>query len=419
MSFLRGSAVYVGTNIINAVIPFILLPILTRTISQEEYGAVTMFQMVVTGLGAFVGLSVNGAANRKFFDNPADEETRQYNGTCLQILFATFLICFCIVSLFSGYLSKALNLTVEWIYLALATASLGFVIQLRLGQWQVRQKPLAYAAVQLSQALINFVLSLVLVLQLHRSGAGRVEAIFIATLFAALLSIFFLYKDKIISVTSINKPYLKDALAFGIPLIPHAFGFFLLSSFDRFIISNYLGLKEVGIYAVAFQISMGLNIIFDGINKAFVPWLFAILARNNEEEKVDVVKKTYLWFVLLICGSVASFLIGPYFVVFYAGEQYQESANVIGLLCTGQIFGGMYLMVTNYIFFAKKTEKLAFVTISTGVFNLLLLILLIKYFGIVGAAFAFSFSKLLQFLFTWNVAEKVEPMPWFTFVKKQ
>ena len=170
---------------------------------------------------------------------------------------------------------------------------------------------------------------------------------------------------------------------------------------------------------MAFQISMGLNIIFDGINKAFVPWLFAILTRDNEEEKVDVVKKTYLWFVLLICGSAASFLIGPYFVVFYAGEQYQESANVIGLLCTGQIFGGMYLMVTNYIFFAKKTEKLAFVTIGTGVFNLMLLILLIKYFGIVGAAFSFSFSKLLQFLFTWSVAEKVEPMPWFTFIKKQ
>ncbi len=412
MSFVKGSVIYVGSNILNAVIPFILLPILTRTLTQAEYGAVTMFQMLGVGLGTIVGLSVHGAANRKYYDQASAEELREYNGVCLHILLTTFVLCLAIIGLWAEPMGRWLNLPVSWLYMALAISTCGFVVQIRLGQWQVRGQPIAYATLQLGQAMVNLVVSLLLVTQLHRAGQGRVEAIFVASLVGATLALISLWRDQLVNFLSFNKAYVHDALSYGLPLIPHVLGFFLLSNVDRLIIGHYLGMDAVGVYGVAFQISLGLSILFDGINKAFVPWLFAILTSNDEQKKRVVVKKTYLWFSLLLLAAGLSFVIGPWFVIHYAGAKYQESAQLIGWVCTGQIFGGMYLMVTNYIFYAKKTAYLALVTLLSGCINVALAIVLIQYYQLAGLVGAFFISKLFQFVLTWALAARVHAMPW-------
>lgn len=53
---------YLVSNILNAIIPFALLPVLTRYLSPEEYGEVAMFQTLLGAMTAFVGLSMAGAA---------------------------------------------------------------------------------------------------------------------------------------------------------------------------------------------------------------------------------------------------------------------------------------------------------------------------------------------------------------------
>lgn len=48
-----NAAIYLGANILNAGIPFLLLPILTRVLTPADYGIVAMFSVVVSILGAF------------------------------------------------------------------------------------------------------------------------------------------------------------------------------------------------------------------------------------------------------------------------------------------------------------------------------------------------------------------------------
>ncbi|GAK19361.1 hypothetical protein JCM19053_1575 [Vibrio sp. JCM 19053] len=49
----------------------------------------------------------------------------------------------------------------------------------------------------------------------------------------------------------------------------------MLGTFDRVVINDKLGASSAGIYMVAVQISMGLMVVFDSINKAFVPLAFS------------------------------------------------------------------------------------------------------------------------------------------------
>ncbi|MDL4030324.1 oligosaccharide flippase family protein, partial [Proteus mirabilis] len=69
MKLLRGASVYLTSNILNSAIPFLLLPILTRYLSTEEYGKIAMFQIFLAGISTLIGCNTISAISRKYFDD--------------------------------------------------------------------------------------------------------------------------------------------------------------------------------------------------------------------------------------------------------------------------------------------------------------------------------------------------------------
>ncbi|MDS1140041.1 oligosaccharide flippase family protein [Pusillimonas sp. SM2304] len=399
-------------NILNAAIPFMLLPILTRYLSTTEYGVVAMFQTFVAALSAFTGLSVHGAALRKFYDLSEDKtELKDYIGACLQILLLSSSIIFLLVFFVSDYLSTLFGLNHGWLLVAVIVSAASFVVNIRMGQWQVRNSILKYSAFLLSQSLVNLSLSLLLVIVLKLGGEGRLIAMAWTPVLFAGVALFSLGRCNLIG-TSWHVNHVKEALRFGVPLIPHVAGAFLLLTIDRLVVNTKLGLGQAGIYMAAIQVSMIASICFDAINKAFVPWLYERLSRNLIEEKQLIVKWTYIYFVFLLGLAIVGFYVGPYFIFILTGPNYQAAQEIIGWLLLGQIFKGMYLMVTNYVFFAKKTVYLSVVTMISGLLNVLFLFLLIDYLGLHGAAIATALAGAVQFLLTWYAANRSFQMPW-------
>lgn len=374
-----------------------------------------MFQTLVSVLGAFVGLSVHGAANRKYYDSDCTPvELKYFIGTCLQVLVFSTSLVFVFVLLFRNILGTALGLAPSWVLWAVFMSAATFLVNLRLGQWQVRKEAIKYGALQFSKSVFNVVVTLLLVVYLTYGADGRISAQLIATFAAAVVAIVYLQRDSLLGFQW-STERMKEVLSFGVPLIPHVVGIVLLNVVDRIVINAELGLASAGIYMVAVQITAGFALVFDAINKAYVPWLFERLSRDNEREKQLVVRYTYIYFIVILCCAGIMFLIGPAAVRIVAGESYAAAGEVIGILAIGQVFGGMYLMVTNYAFYAKRTGLLSIATITSGLLNLGLLIGLVHFYGMIGAAIAFSIAMVFRFLSTWWVAQRVHPMPWFSF----
>lgn len=413
MNLLKKTSVYFTSNILNAIIPFILLPVLTRYLSPAEYGQIAMFQTLLAALSSFIGFNAIAAAGRKFYDGEIDNEIlRLFNGSSIQVIAISSAATYLVVYIFEQQLSEFLGIPSLWILASVLISSLSCIVSLRLGQWQIRGEARWYGVLQVFIGLLNMLLSLLLVIELNKGAEGRIAALVVSTIITAIISLFFLYKDKLLKIRNWNYIYIKEILNFGVPLIPHTVGFFLISSVDRFVINERMGLTEAGIYMVAVQLSSAMGIVFDAINKAYVPWLFEKLKVNNTDEKFKIVKSTYIYFIVVLTVAIISFSIGPLFIRVVAGDNYEKAGDIIGLLCLGQAFGGMYLMVTNYIFYTKKTGNLALVTIITGLINLLLLIVLINSMGLIGAALAYCISRFIQFLLTWFISSKVIYMPW-------
>jgi O-antigen/teichoic acid export membrane protein len=413
VGLLSGSSVYLVANVIAAAVPFALLPILTRYMNPTEYGHVAMFQTLLAALAAFTGVSVNGAAGVKYYDGGlGQDEMGHFIGACLQILLATSSAAFAVMYLGRHPLSSLLGLRPGWVLAAVVASASSFVIQLRLVQWQVSGNAVQYGVTQILQALASAALTLVLVVLLMRGAEGRLEAQTAVLVGFAMLSYYLLAKDKLLHL-SWRPEYVREALGFGLPLIPHVAGMFLLTSVDRLVINAQLGLAEAGIYMVGVQLTMVMPIVFLAINNAYVPWLFERLKRSDPAEKRQIVRWTYVYFGVVLALSALAFMVGPIAVRLVAGERYRAASQVIGWLALGQAFGGMYLMVTNYIFYSKRTGLLSLSTILSGLINLAFLYVLIPLFGLVGASIAFALAAAFRFALTWIVAQRRHPMPWF------
>jgi O-antigen/teichoic acid export membrane protein len=412
---LKASSIYVFSTILVSIIPFLLIPVMTRYLTKEEYGQVAMFQILVSAMSAIVGFSVYGAANRKYFDQDVSKQTLQkFNGACFHILLTSTFVFLIILIFIKEWIAKHFDIPQSWILVALVVSFTSFVVQIRLGQWQIREKAKLFGVFQIIQSLLNAILSIVFVVVLLKGAQGRIDAQMFVMLLFTLISVYLLYRDKLVVLFQWNPILIREALSFGIPLVPHVVGGFLLLSVDRIVINEKLGLAEVGIYMLAVQLSSVLKIIFHSINKAYSPWLFGELKENNEKTKIQIVKLTYLYFLCLLFISGLIFLFGPFFVVLIAGSDYQSAGPIIGYLCLGNIFNGMYLMVANYIFYSKKTFGLSLVTVSSGVINIILLFLLIEPYGLVGAGIAFAVSNFVMFLLAWITSSKSHNMPWFS-----
>lgn len=418
MSLLRNSSIYLSSNILNALVPFLLLPILTHNLSPDAYGQIAMFQTLLGGLAALTGLNTIGAASRRFYDKLTHNELVDYNGACIHVLIFSSLFLIAIATILHQPLSELLHIPTSWVFLAILVASGMFIIQLRLGQWQIREQALKYGLLQVSQSVLLFVLTFLLLLWAKQGAESRVNALVIATFAYVCISFVTLYKEKLLRLSHFRVDYIKDAIKFGAPLVPHILGIFFLSAIDRIIINDQLGVGEAGIYMLAAQLSLGMVVVFDAINKAMIPWLFRILAANDVEKINRLVRFTYIYFVVLTLLGALAFLIGPLVVELVAGVEYQRATTVIGWLCLGQAFNGMYLMVTNYLFYAKKTGMLSIVTVTCGVFNIILMLCLIKTNGIVGVAMAFSLSMGIRFIATWWLVSRLKLVTWNIISKK-
>lgn len=406
----RSSLIFTVSNVINSSIPFLLLPVLTRYLNPTEYGIVSIFQVVSALLGSFVGLNTHNSVIIKYYKKD-EVDFPNYVFNTLVILLSSSIIILFVFYVFSSQLSELIEFPAKWIPLMIVFASSQFLFQLLLGLWIAEEKPILYGIFQISQTSINIVLSLILVIPLALSWKGRILGQVITFGLYAIITCYVLYKKKYLK-PGINKEYIRQALKFGLPLIPHTFGGSIIMLSDRLIISNLKSVAEVGIYMVGFQFAQIILLIQDSINNAFAPWIYKNLKKNSKADNLKLVKITYLYFVLILIFSIVySVAVRPFYFVF-VGPEFKAGVEFIFWISIGFAFNGMYKMVVNYIFYMEKTHLLAFITTFSALCNISFTYLFVTWYGTIGAAYSICLSYLISFLLTWYFSNKVYPMPW-------
>lgn len=415
-TLISGSLVYLSASVLSSLLPFLLLPVLTRYIPPDEFGQLGIYQGMYTMFLALSGLGIAGAIVRQSYDVDRDE-IAVYIFNALMVMAATTAFFAIVIFLAGDMIAERLNISFDLAYYALFAAASYFVLTVVLGQFQVHQKALQYGSVQVSHGILNFALSLLFVILLGWGALGRIYGITGAAILFGVLALVLLWRMGQIS-PRLNRDHMRDALAFGVPLLPHSLGTFFINWFSLFVLAAMVDDVRVGYYTFAFQISMLLGVTCDAFNRAYVPWLFGLLKTGDNNDKTKIVKVTYAYFMFLAVVVLSGFLFAEQLVALFFDAKYQPAAHLIKWLVLGQAFTGCYLMVTNYLFFHRKTGLLSVATLFSSATSVVLLITLVPLFGMEGAALSFISARLVSFLLTWILAIRFEKMPWFSILRR-
>ena len=409
-SLFRSAGVYTGSNILNSAIPFILLPVLTRYLSPEDYGIVAMFTMLTSITGVFIGLCINGAIGRQYYEKDS-LDFPAYVGNCLYILIGSTIVVTTIFLLFPGYISQWTSVPSEWLWTVIVSSVAQFIVSVMLVLWQVQVKPIKYGLFQVLQTLFNLGLSVFFIVYLRMNWTGRVKAQVISMSLFATIALFLLFKNNYVKL-KFNKKYIANALNFGVPLVPHTFGGIATMMTGRLLVTNMVGVADTGVYTVGVQIGGIIGLLTGSFNSAYVPWLFAQLKKDNFVIKLKIVKLTYFYYIGITILAIVFSLFSPWFLCFFLGKSFITASTFVLWIALGSAFNGMYYMVANYIFYAQKTHLLALITFTTAVLNIGITYLLIKLNGSIGAAQSITISLFVSFILTWIYSAKVYKMPW-------
>lgn len=409
--FFSNAAIYLGANILNAGIPFFLLPILTRVLTPADYGMVAMFSIVLSVLGAFTGLSVHGAVGVRYFQMDK-KALAEYVGACVGILVISTTVLFMLIAVLGERLAGVTGVPKGWLLAGVVLSGLQFLGSIRLSLWQVAGDAKMYGLFQVSQSLLNAVMSLLLILAIGMDWEGRLLGQSAAVVLSGMIALSCLLRDRLLLFPANWRAQSRDALNFGVPLIPHVIGGLLIVAVDRFVIVRLLDVAHAGIYMVALQIGQALGLVTESFNKAYAPWLMKILGNPTEAMRIKIVKGTYLYFALVFGIATAIGLFAPVVLNYLVGESFRAAGELVIYIAFGFAFGGCYLMVTNYIFFEGRTKILALVSFITGLVNIPLMFVFVDRNGLIGAGQAFTLINALSFLGTWWLAQKRYPMPW-------
>ncbi|NMY95207.1 lipopolysaccharide biosynthesis protein [Pseudomonas proteolytica] len=410
---LGKAGIFLFANIINAAIPFLLLPVLTRVLTPADYGVVAMFSIMVSIFGALTGLSVHGAIGVRYFELDRDSLAR-YIGSCVAILgFSTTLVLL-VVAVFGDRLVEITNVPYSWLLTAVVVSGLQFVINIKLTLWQVGQEARRYGVFQVSQGLINSLCSLMFIFVFYMAWEGRLLGQVIATATFGLLALFLLFKSRELDCSAGERSYYVDALKFGVPLVPHVIGGLAMVVADRFIVGSLLDLEAVGIYTLALQFGMAMGLIADAFSKVYSPWLYRKLKESTCDAQLQVVGVTYLSWLFFIILALAANLFCYLFFLKVVGAEFYRAQEIIFWFFLGQTFKGMYLTVTGFFFFSSHTGKLSFITLATGIISIFASLWFVSNYGLEGAAIAYAISEFVLFFFVWVFSRLIHPMPWFS-----
>ena len=407
---------YSGVNIINASVPFLLLPILTEYLSPSDYGILSLVQLLMA-LTFPIVLNAQSLITIEY-SNLSFNKFKKLISSILFFAFLGFVVLELGFYLLSDYIYEYFFLPDRLLFFIPVFLLFQVIPMLIPFVFQAKKQPFNFGKFKVSLTIVNIGLSLFFVTYLNYGWEGRLWGIVGSFALFNLIGLYMLNKIDLLSFT-IDKESIIQVFRYGLPLIPHAIAAVLISGSSRFFLADILGVKEVGVFAVSFQVASSIFIIMSSINLAWSPYLFERLNKTPTMDiKLKLIKQTYQIMLFMIIVVLVFLVFSQFIFHVLIDESYHSGLLLSRILAIGFLFQGFYFMFTNYIFYSKKTKYLSFITLFSSIIVVLSNLYFINLIGILGAAYALVISYMVLCLLTAYFANKLVPMPWLLVFKK-
>ena len=401
--------IYGAGSIVLKLINFILIPVYTRFITPNEYGLLAITSSVLAVFMILYSLEMRGAIN--FFYTRSDRpEIRNRNISSIWLAMISFALLMAVLfDTFGEKASAILFISVPYspyIRIVIWTAFFTVFSQVPQVLYQVKESPIPYVILLVANALLNIGLSVYFIVVMRLGALGYLLGAFISSF---VMSVPYLIITLRMIRPSFGWRQLVPILAYSMPLVLHSLSAWLLEYSDRLIMEKFIPLSQIGIYSLGFQFGAIVNLFSTAVNTAWVPLIFRLDSQDPEHSKARISRLvTYLitsvafiFIILIIFVREINSLATP--------PEYKYAYQIAYWVALGQLFHGLYYIPVNFLFLRGKTKFVPLITIGSAVIDVFLNIALLPHFGVIAAAWAGCFSKMIMLTLALLISHRVYP----------
>lgn len=406
MSLLKNSILYTVGKILPQAAGFLLLPLYTNYLTPEEYGLVESMMILSMVLSIFFSMATERSMFRLFFDFDSKNGQQRFIWNTFFLILLFSVIVFALLFLFSGTVEKLFegipfNPYFEYAIFYGFLMAISFLPQTL---YQVRQQAIKFLILNLSIFFIGIGFILYFLIYKEEGALGLIKGRFYGLLLLLPVNLYIIFKN---SIFKIDLEICRKILSFSLPMIPTLLSSWLLNMSNRIFIEHYFTLKEVGLYSFAFKISGIATIVLGGLFTAYNPYFYK-LANSNDQEgaKKEIIRSARLigFFVLIICSGIT--FVGKEIIILFFDNSYSEALGVFPIIMLSVFIIQIGALYNLMIYQQKKTVFIMNISIAGSILSIALNFILVKQYGMYGAAWASVLVVLIMFLFKHLYAKK-------------
>lgn len=409
-TLIRFSGGYFLTTFVNQALPFLILPILTRFWSPEEYGTFVLFNLCLMLVNTLAGTSIPAVISKHFFDTDR-QHVAELIGNSVVISGLLSLAAMVLILVVYPFTEDLIDVPLFWM-LMIPIGSFAFVVfNIGLNVMKNERKVFVFSKHQVGNTVINMGLSLALVALLLWGWQGRATGILVSYVLSALFAIYYLHRQKYLSF-HVTKERMNEVWRVVLPLIPNSLQSVIISQVGIFFIEFYYTTELLGIYAIGYQIAFVVKLVVLTLSLSWSPYLYEQISAAGTVGRVQLTRYFLGLWALLAVGLVFVNAVSGFILRLMATPDYYAAEEFIFPLTLGFLFYGMYVFLMPILIRNEQQNYVSIVSFINAVLMIALNFGLIKVFGYMGVAYAFCVTYFIMFAMLFVRAEKIMPLPW-------
>lgn len=327
---LTASTLYSVALIAQRLASFILFPLYTRALTPSDYGLLDLMDQATSLWGMLLGAQFASALFYFFFLKDSTEWRAKVVSTTL--LGATVLGLFSggIGMLLATPLSRAVLGTSDYArYFLLLFASLAVSFPIEACFCWLKAENAAARFVQFSvfRLLLTIGITLILLLGFKMGVKGVLWSNLISGCVLLLLAGSYCLRH---IQLAFDWSLFRRMCWFSAPLGLSGVALFIMHFGDRFILKQYAGLIQVGLYSAGYKIGMLISYVHSSFHTYWSSQVYQIV-RRPDGKRIYARAFTYMVLLLTTCGLALTFFSRPLLTIM-ASSSYWPAASIVPLI---------------------------------------------------------------------------------------
>ncbi|HEX3040881.1 MAG TPA: oligosaccharide flippase family protein [Solirubrobacterales bacterium] len=407
-------AAYTAASIFSKVIAVALLPLYTRYLSPEDYGAAEILFAAVVTASIIVRFGLIEAILRFYYLE--EEDPRRVVKATFAGLFWLSTLGVLIALPFAGPLSEALLdpkelppgvSGAELVRIAIGGLWVLTMWEFMLTLFRLDERARAFFVTTILNVVAAIALTVVLVVGRDEGARGLLIGSYASG--GAFVLVLIALQWRRLSLWP-EPALLRRLFRFGLPTMPAEVSLYGLNFVDRLIIVRSLGLKEAGLYSLGVKFAQAVNVLVRGFQLAWPPLAYSI----RDDDEARGVYATVVTLFVAGCAFVVAgmWLFSRWIVRALAAPKFFDSYEVIGLISVAVTLYALYLVLVVILGRTGRTEFNLPAAIGALVVNVVLNLFLVPRLEIVGAALALVASYLVVLGLMYVFTQRLFPVPY-------